>query len=698
MATSRDPRQHRRPTGRVLAAFTLAFAASLALAACDGGTGADADASADAGPTLGDDPWAGQQSGVSARYDLNGSGWHDAPFPSELRRRDDGGLDLGGFPEPRSGKPDPLLLSYVEVGSKELDGWGIAPTIYVAFDGAPNADNLPRAAEAMDEGAMVQLIDVDPASPERGRRFPLRVDLSGFERGNLLLQHLLMAQPTWGAALLPKTSYALIVRRGLRDSVGRPLGQPEPLRRALDAAFGLGETPTDAKEARLAATFAPLVQAVSDGVLTLLPRDLAAVTVFRTGAPAVQLATAATWLKAWPGYKAATGWKKIKDKPGYTLYTASYLAPNFQHGKPPYTAAGGGFVFGADGAPVPYREDEPIRVAVAVPKLPPGDGLDVGGLHPVVIYSHGTGGDYLSFTSNGPHSPAELLTDRGLVVVSIDQPLHGLRAGTTLGKETLYLASFNFLNPASGRTTFRQAALDNVALVEMIKRGLIEVPGSVTGGAPIGLDGNRLAFYGHSQGGLVGPLLASVEPSFRAFVLSGTGAGLSQTIVRRKDIIDFPELVSTKLDLDDGELSEFHPAISLIQMMVETVDPIAYGRLVLQRPKGVRPPHIFHTEGLLDEATPAVASEALAVAMGIQLLEPVYQRNDAMKALKTPSVTAPVQNNVTIGDQKVTAVLRQVQNGSHYAIFDFANVANLAADFLASVASTGEAIIGNDGI
>ena len=545
---------------------------------------------------------------------------------------------------------------------------------------------------------MVQLIDVDPASPERGRRFPLRVDLSGFERGNLLLPHLLMAQPTWGAALLPKTSYALIVRRGLRDSVGRPLGQPEPLRRALDAAFGLGETPSDAKEAKLAATFAPLVQAVDDGVISLLPRDLAAVAVFRTGAPTVELATIADWLRVWPGFKAATEWKKSKDKPGYTLYTASYLAPNFQHGKPPYTSVGGGFVFDANGAPVPFREDEPIRVAVAVPKLPPGDGLDVGGLHPVVLYSHGTGGSYTSFTSNGPNSPADLLTDRGLIVVSVDQPLHGLRAGTTLGKETLYLASFNFLNPTSGRTTFRQAALDNVALVEMIKRGLLDVPGSVTGGAPIGLDGNRLHFYGHSQGGLVGPLLASVEPTLRAFVLSGTGAGLSQTLVRRKDIIDFPELVRSKLDLDDGELSEFHPAISLIQMMVETVDPIAYGRSVLQRPKGVRPPHIFHTEGLLDEATPAVASEALAVAMGLHILEPVFQRNDAMKALQTPSVKAPVQNNVTIGDQKVTAVLRQVQNGSHYAIFDFANVANLAADFLASVASTGEAIIGNDGM
>ncbi len=660
---------------------------------------ADKDAS-DAAATggLGHDPWAGEASGVSARYDLAGKGWHDTPFPSELRRRDDGGLDLSGFPEPRKGAPDPLLASYLTHGEAVLDGWGVAPTAYIAFDGALQKGALPTPTASMGPDSQLLLVDVDAASPERGRRYPLRSAQSGFERGNLLHPHLLMVQAAWGAVLRPDTSYALIVRRGLRDSLDRPLAQPEALAAALDAAFGLGPVPTDPLQARLAQTLAPLAATVDAGKLTLLPRDIAAVAVFRTGRPALELAKLAKWLDAWPGFQNATKWALHKEKPGYRLYTAEYVAPNFQHGTPPYLSGGGGFAFLPDGTPDPARLDEPIRVAVAVPKLTPGTGLDVGGLHPVVIYSHGTGGDYFSFIDDSPNNTAELLTDRGMVVISIDQPLHGKRAGKAMAKDSLYLASFNFLNPPAGRAVFRQAALDNVALIEMIQRGLLDIPASATGSKPLQLDANRLCFYGHSQGGLVGPLLASVEHNLRAFVLSGTGAGLSLTVVRRKDIVDFPGLVTAKLGLDEGELSELHPAISLIQLLVEPVDPIAYARQVLERPAGIRPPHILHTEGLLDEATPAVASEALAVAMGLHLLEPVVQRNEAMVALATPSVVAPVFNNVEIGGEKVTAVLRQVAKGTHYVIFDVEPLARLAADFLAQVASTGDALIETNGL
>ncbi len=666
---------------------------------CGGEPGADKDGKDATGASgLAHDPWAAEASGVSARYDLAGKGWHDAPFPSELRRRDDGGLDLSGFPAPRTGSPDPLLASYLEHGEAVLDGWGVAPTIYIAFDGALQVGALPTPTASMAADSQLVLVDVDAASPERGRRFPLRSAQSGFERGNLLLQHLLMVQPAWGAVLRPDTSYALVVRRGLRDSLDRPLGQPAALAAALDAAFGLGPVPSDPQQARLAQTLAPLAATVDAGALALLPRDIGAVTVFRTGRPARELALLAKWLHAWPGFQAATQWKLVKEKPGYRLYTAEYLAPNFQHGTPPYLSGGGGFAFLPDGTPEPARLDEPIRVAVAVPKLTPGSGLDLDGLHPAVIYSHGTGGNYFSFDDGSPNNPAELLTDRGMVVVSIDQPLHGKRSGKAMAKDSLYLASFNFLNPPAGRAVFRQAALDNVALIEMIQRGLLDVPASATGSKPLQIDANRLCFYGHSQGGLVGPLLASVEYNLRAFVLSGTGAGLSLTVVRRKDIVDFPALVTAKLGLDEGELSELHPAVSLIQLLVEAVDPIAYARQVLARPPGVRPPHILHTEGLLDEATPAVASEALAVAMGLHLLEPVVQRNEAMVALGTPAVSAPVSNNVEIGGEKVTALLRQVAGGSHYVIYDVEPLARMAAEFLAQVVSSGEAMVETSGL
>lgn len=683
------------------ATFTLLFGAILALTACSNEPGADgADATDASSDPLAEDPYADVEVGIEARYDLAGTGWHDAPFPSELRRRPDGGIDLSGFPLPRKGETDQLLADYLAFGQAQLDGFSVAPTIYIPFEGGLSAALLPSPVESLDDAALIGLVDVDPQSPEYGRRIPLRSAMSGAQRGNLLAENLLMAQPTWGAALREGTLYAFYVRRGLLDQLSRPLGRAEAFGRAVDAAYGIAGTPEDAKEAALAATLAPLAQARLDGKLDLLPRDLAAATVFRTGHPAGELAKIATWLRANLTVKPASNWKKAKETATYALYTGTYEAPNFQSGDPPYTSGtAGGFAFELDGTPIVQRTETGLRVAVAIPKLPPGEGLAVGGLLPVVIYSHGTGGSYTSFTSASPWAPADLLCAAGFAVVGIDQPLHGPRAGKNLAKEALYLASFNFLNPAAGRTVFRQAALDNVVVVEMLRKGALDIPASVaSGGEKIGLDGNRLHFYGHSQGGIVGPLLGSIEPGLRALVLSGAGAGLSLTVVRRKDIVDFPALVKAKLDLDDGELSELHPAVSLIQMIVDAVDPIAYGRLVMRRPVGQRPPHVLLTEGLLDEATPSVASEALAVTMGLSILAPAVARNEAMVALGTPVANAPVSNNLTVGDEKVTALLRQVDGGSHWTIFEKESVAKLAADFLASVGSTGEAIVENSGL
>ena len=686
------------------------YAVGVALIACfggcsddGGGDAVDDSATADASDAAGTidlhfDPWIGEPAGASARYNFAGGSWYDTPFPSELRRRADGGIDLGGFPLPRKGAQDPLLLDYLAFGATHLDGFSIAPTIYVTFDAPLKGTGLPKPELSLNVNANVALIDVDDASPERGRRIPLRSTVTGATRGNLLAANLLMAQPTWGAALRPNTTYAFYLRRGLRDAAGQALAQPAALKNALAAALGWTDAPSDADEAKLATTLAPFAAALLDGTIGALPHDLAAVTVFRTGDPTAELTRTAAWLRKNATITAATGWKKIKDRPEYALYAGTYSAPNFQQGKPPYSTVGGDFVFDDAGDPVVQAIETGLRVAIAVPKLPPGAGLEVGGLLPVVLFSHGTGGSYLDMADGGKWEVAALLCAMGFAVIGIDQPLHGPRTPKTMGKEALYLASFNFFHPAAGRTVFRQSALDNVMLVEMLKQGALDIPTLTTGGKPVSLDANRMHFYGHSQGGIVGPLLASVEPNLRAIVRSGAGGDLSLTVVRRKDIINFPQLMINKLGLDEGELSEFHPAVSLIQTIVDAVDPLAYGRAVMTRPKGVRPPHVLLTEGLKDEATPAAASEALAVAMGLSVLAPEVERSEAMAALDVKVVSAPVSNNLEVGGEKVTALLRQVASGDHYVVFTRESVAKLARDFLVSVGNTGEAIVENSGL
>lgn len=692
-------------TARSVAALTT-LAPLLVVFALAGGVGCSGEPGADAGadaqgadsaaPDPAIDPYADEVSGAVARYELGGpratQDWHASPFPSDLRRDPaTGRLDLSGFPTPKSGTLDPLLLTYLELGGQVLRGWSIQPTIYVAFNKRLRENVLPTPEETLTADAPgLLLVNIDPSSPGYGERVPLRWLQSPNERGNLLAANLLMAQPTWGTPLRPNTTYAYVIDRKLRDLDDAVLGRPKALAAALDYLSGASDAQLSGPEAELAVVLTPLWKAMQDGKINIHPKAIAAATVFTTGDPTAELATLADYVRTKVPRTSATGWAQSTEKPkGYRLYRGTYAGPNFQAGKPPFLNDGGGFVFDAKGEPkVQYTEQ--LRISVAVPD---DRSEAVGGLLPVVIYSHGTGGSYESYRY-GKLAPGKLLTEKGLVVIGIDQPLHGPRAKKQLSKNALYLASFNFLNPISGRSVFRQAALDNVHLVQLLREGKLDIPAEFTHDKkPIRLDPNRMLFMGHSQGGIVGPLLAAVEPGFRACMFSGAGAGLSLTAVMRKDIINFPALISAKLGLEEDELSEFHPAVSLIQMLVDATDTLAYGRKVFQRPPGKRPPHVLMTEGLLDEATPAATGEALAASMGLAILKPAAHLNTAMTLMKQPILQSPIQNNLKVGDQQVTAVLSQYPQGNHYVVFKDKRAALLARDFLHSVATTGEAII-----
>ncbi len=683
-----------RPSARPAA---LALLLLLGLSGCSADPGSDAaDAEVITDPNHPSvDPYADEETGAVARYEVAAEGngdWHSSPFPTNLRRdASSGKLDLSGFPQPLKGKPDDLLAAYLALGETDLDGFSIQPTVYVQFDKAIRSALLPTVAESLTDASGAFLINIDAASPGYGERVPLRWKLSGDTPGNLLAPHMLMMQPTWGTPLRPATTYAFVLDRKLRDVDDKVLARPAALAAAIDGLTGAEALSTDAGVLRLADTLAPLWAAMQDGKVPVHPKAVAAATVFTTGNPTAQLATTAAWVRKNVTRKSAKSWKKSGQKfDGYRVYRGVYESPNFQQGEPPYLEKGGGFEFTPTGEPKVQRTEE-LRVSVSVPD----DHVHaVGGLLPVVIYSHGTGGHYESYRNGGKLAPAQLLTNMGLVVIGIDQPMHGPRTKTQLSTNALYLASFNFFNPPAGRTTFRQAALDNVHLIEMLRDGKLDIPGSVThDGKPVRLDPNRMLFMGHSQGGIVGPLLASVEPNFRAFVLSGAGAGLSLTAVSRKDIVNFPNLIKARLGLLDGEISEFHPAISLIQMLVDVTDTLAYARHVFERAPDKRPPHLLMTEGLLDEATPSATAEALAAAMGLHLLKPAAHLNEAMEVLDTLILQPPVNNNLVFGKHQVTGVLSQYPKGDHYVIFDDKRAAHLARDFLFSVATTGEAIV-----
>jgi len=674
---------------------------ALLLVACSSGTtaagsdasgaaGSDSDAtsletSATLDPEV--DPYAGQVAGARALFDPAGKGWHDFPFPSDLRRKPDGHIDVSGFPVGRDG-PDvgALLDSYVALGDETLDGWSPNQTFYVAFDAPVDLVSTltPKLSAAAD--APYFLVNVEPQSPAYGARVPLQSQVSGPKRAQFLRENMLAAHPVWGLTLREGERYAFVVRRAWKDATGKPLAENDVVRRVLAGK-------TAASDAQVAALLAPLVEAVQAGKVALHPRDVAAATVVTIGHPSDELSKMAAWVRASANVEAPMQWKHTKTTAEWDVFEGRYNAPNFQKGKAPYDAPGsGGFEF-KSGALVVQRE-ETVRFAVTVSK--DRSIANAKGELPLVLYAHGTGGDYLSFMSGGKNSEGPRLAARGIATIGINQPLHGDRVDPPLNDNALNNYSFNYLNPTAGRAGFRQSALDTVFLAKLVRSAPLVIPAETKKGeGAIAFDTQRVGFMGHSQGGISGALVAAVEPNLGAYMLSGAGGGIALTIVLRKVPVDIPGTLSALLQLDDNELDEFHPTVTLVQMLTDITDPICFGHAWFNRKnKGEAAPHVYMTEGLLDVDTPSLTAEALATSARLTPRSPIAHMPPGLTLLGIKMAPAPIVNNILDGSgNDRTGVLGQYPNNGHFAIYDNDAAANAYTEFLGTWAESGTAVV-----
>ena len=87
-------------------------------------------------------------------------------------------------------------------------------------------------------------------------------------------------------------------------------------------------------------------------------------------------------------------------------------------------------------------------------------------------------------------------------------------------------------------------------------------------------------FFGHSQGGLNGPLFLAASDLARGGVLSGAGSMLAVALLEKTKPVDIATAVRVLLGLADErgrkELNVFHPAMTLAQSLVDAVgsDPL----------------------------------------------------------------------------------------------------------------------------
>jgi len=653
----------------------------------DGDTGDDAedvDTATDVGPDVGPDttpevevidtkPGLGIDYGATAagampRWESGAEDWMAIGWPSD-RYLKDGHVKLDNMPQDVA----TLLKTYMTFGEDVLNGWGLNGSIYFEFQGTLDVATLPDAKASTAADAMIQLVDVTKSSAAYGARLPLVYEFYDTGDDPFYSPHTLAIRPVYGFPLVEGDTYCAIVTRAVKDAAGNYLQQ------APELAVGFGTE----------ASLAPLIAWLDDSPLAR--RDIAVATCFTAQDATGELDKVARWIDVMVPPEVDT----IFEPGVWGEFHGLYTAPNFQAGTKPYQSEAGDIRFDDNGDPI-VQADEEIRFLLLTPTdhEMPADGW------PVTLYAHGTGGDYESCRGD----TRELVLD-GIAVLCIDQPLHGSRGpdGALLSDIELVLFSFNFVNPYAGRSSFRQAAIDTILLSRMIEAGRFDLDGDATlSRKKLALDPEKIFFFGHSHGGLSGTLALAVDARLKAGVISGMSGVIIETILRRKDPADLATLAANLLRIKVADLDSFHPALNLMQMLVDATDPINYTRYWVSPRSAVPAKSVFVTQGTVDAASPSIGNDAATAAGGVPQVRPLAKASEAHLLRGIEPLDLPVKGNIDLGNgEAVTVVMRAWQGGTHFVAFDAPDARAMWRHFLYTAAygdgppelSTGDVVV-----
>jgi predicted esterase len=594
----------------------------------------------------------------------------ELPYPNALRLDADGTPALAGFY-----RGDALLALYTDLIDQHGRGFGPTQAIYVRWDGELDPASLPDSATTMTDGAAAFLVDVTTGSAHRGEKIPLQFR---FEPRHLdfIGDDWLAMQPVPGYPPREGETYAAVVLDSVRGKDGGTRA-PSSLRRVLDG------NPDGAAESKMATAFAPLVAWLDEHDL----RDrVSAATVYTTAVGSTIMDELRSAVLATPAPVVADLAHSPMVRESCEVYTATYLGPNFQEGAPPYATTGGEIHRGADGKPEPVRT-ETLRLAITLPKT--GAMPDAG--WPVVIYMHGTGGDYMSFVKEGVGDTLAVVTAKDgselsrMAVVSIDQVLHGPRSPEGTDVDTAF---FNFNNLLAARDNVKQGALDDFQLIRLVQT--IDVAAAPETGQRIKFDPSKIYYFGHSQGSLTGGLYVPADPDIKAAIFSGAGAGLVGGLLHKTAPVDIAAVVQS---LFRDPVDDYHPFLNILQGFFDESDPANYlRRLFIEPPPGFAAKDVFVTLGLRDSYAPDETIATFSLAAGVRPVNPQLLAIDGMALDGRGWVDAPQAGNVAGGR---TGVVVEYDPGTrddgHFVVFDVRSATMQTARFLGTLAKTGTA-------
>lgn len=318
--------------------------------------------------------------------------------------------------------------------------------------------------------------------------------------------------------------------------------------------------------------------------------------------------------------------------------------------------------FELDGEGEPIAQDTPnlIPVTIALPSGPmPSSG------YPVMLYGHGLGASRTQMTMM-----METAARAGYATIAIDASSHGSRYdpadeardlasvvsgftgtvagadgfGDTEGLQTTFRLFHNFSNILAMRDEIRQTVLDWGEAVRMVRDPDVDLTPLLGGvaGTPPAFDPARIVYFGESFGGIIGGLLAGVEPHLRSVVLCGPGGGiLDLTGPHAPTLSGFLSFALTTVYRASGTFDRFHPVIGLGSAMLDGGDPINFAPLAFDRSalgalEGTARDVVI-LESVGDEILANAGTEGLAVSFGMSQLAPAFEPIAGMPLLAGPA-------------------------------------------------------------
>ena len=622
--------------------------------------------------------------------------FYSLPFPSDLRRDADGTISLAHFPDPR---PALLVPDYIRA-AEELTAFGTTTVTYFGFSESVDETTLPASVdESLSSGATVFLIDVDELGPAAGTRHPAVVVYQDAPT-KYWAAHTVAVRPVIGRPLAWGRKYAAVVTRGVSPAASESFSRDMDFEEIL----GTRRRRQDITDAR-AQYEAPLAIVEAAGVAR---EEILSMTVFTTQDDFTLLEQARDHLvheTAEP--ELSGGLVQQSNAASFVVVEGRYTSPTFQHGTLPYSSAadGGAFELDGDGNPILAGTfEQRFRLSIPKQRMP-----EAG--FPIVLYAHGTGRSANSFVSDGT---AANLAAMGIAAMGIDQLHHSPRVD--LGVEATQVAVYNVLNPQAFRYNALQAALDVVQQARLVlgplEIDLEDAPGldsAVLETSVVTFDPTQIHFMGHSQGGQNGPLFLAVDDAAGSGMLSGAGAQFTLALLEKVEPLNIPEILATALFLPGGapaerlaleNVSPEHPLLNLLQTWMDVADPVNYAHRFFTDPRpGFAPKHIFRTEGVDDSYTPPASIEALAIAAGVPLLEPVLVPIEELDRVGEIPECPPVVENAASG---ATAGLSQYlstdvgASDGHFVTFREPARTQVAEFFASVVAGAATIVPGHD--